>query len=210
MFLSDGTTRVHGHVRQYLPCHGEAPARADKDTLRFYQPITLQPGYDYCWETPQHPRRYSASPIMPLLRYIGPRHFVRLLSALLCKRRVILMSNCITQLSACVWGANSILAQGMLAWEHVLIPVLPPRMIQYLGEVDVPYLVGILQPYACRLGTIKGLVDVLCLNVDTNEIKALNMSKPRATVPNMLSKKSRLGVGGVRNIIIWNRMPRRC
>ena len=59
-------------------------------------------------------------------------------------------------------------------------------------SLDAPYLVGILHPYASRLGKIEGLADVLCVNLDKNELKTLNMSDPRVTVPDMLKRgKSR-------------------
>ena len=59
-------------------------------------------------------------------------------------------------------------------------------------RADAPYLVGILQPYASRLGKIEGLADVLCVNLDKNELKTLNMPDPRVTVPDMLKRvKSR-------------------
>ena len=62
----------------------------------------------------------------------------------------------------------------------------------WLLSLDAPYLVGILHPYASRLGKIEGLADVLCVNLDKNELKTLNMPDPRVTVPDMLKRvKSR-------------------
>ena len=178
-----------------------------KDTLQFHLPIPLQPGYASYLSSSKLPIiEDSASSIMPLLRYIGSSHFVRLVSALLCECRIILISNSITRLSACVRSASAILAQGMLAWKHVLIPVLPPRMIQYLGgggssggsggHDAPPFLVGILTKYTNRLSKLSGLVDVLCVDVDKNEVKTLNMKDPRTTVPDMLSKRGMRGSGG--------------
>ena len=174
-----------------------------KDTLRFHLPIPLQPGYASSLSSSKLPIiEDSASSIMPLLRYIGSSHFVRLVSALLCECRIILISNSITRLSACVRSASAILAQGMLAWKHVLIPVLPPQMIQYLGgggggsgDDAPPFLVGILAKYTNRLSKLSGLVDVLCVDVDKNEVKTLNMKDPRTTVPDMLSKRGMRGSG---------------
>ena len=178
-----------------------------KDTIQFHLPIPLQPGYASYLSSSKLPIiEDSASSIMPLLRYIGSSHFVRLVSALLCECRIILISNSITRLSACVHSASAILAQGMLAWKHVLIPVLPPRMIQYLGgggssggsggDDAPPFLVGILTKYTNRLSKLSGLVDVLCVDVDKNEVKTLNMKDPRTTVPDMLSKRGMRGSGG--------------
>jgi hypothetical protein len=157
------------------------------DVCQFHLPLPLQPGFD-CVALESLPEDIYC-PIMPLLRYIGPSHFVRLLSALLCERRIILISKSITRLSMCVRAASSVLAQGLLSWKHVLIPVLPPHMINLLS-VKAPYIVGVLKQYAPRLNRINGLVDVLCVNVDANELNTVNMATPRITVPDMLRKTS--------------------
>lgn len=158
------------------------------DLLRFHLPLSLQPGFD-CVATETIPEDLF-SPLIPLLRYIGPSHLIRLLSALLCERRIILISKSITRLSMCVRAASSILAQGLLQWRHILIPVLPPHMIKFLS-VKSPFLVGILYQYAPRIKSIEGLSDVFCVNVDTNELNTVNMANPRITVPDMLKKNNR-------------------
>ena len=155
------------------------------DVLQFQLPLSLQPGFD-CVALESLPEDIYC-PILPLLRYVGPSHFVRLLSALLCERRIVLISKSITRLSMCVRAASSVLAQGLLSWKHVLIPVLPPHMINLLS-VKAPYLVGVLKQYAPRLSNINGLTDVLCVNVDANELNTVNMATPRITVPDMLRK----------------------
>ena len=155
------------------------------DVLQFQLPLSLQPGFD-CVALESLPEDIYC-PILPLLRYVGPSHFVRLLSALLCERRIVMISKSITRLSMCVRAASSVLAQGLLSWKHVLIPVLPPHMINLLS-VKAPYLVGVLKQYAPRLSSINGLTDVLCVNVDANELNTVNMVTPRITVPDMLRK----------------------
>ena len=161
----------------------------DNDVLQFYLPITLQPGFE-CLQPREAIPEDISSPIIPLLRYIGPSHFIRLLSALLCERRIILISKSVSRLSMCVRAASSVLAQGLLLWKHILIPVLPPHMLRFLS-VKAPYLVGILHQYASRLGRIDGLTDALCVNLDTNELKTLSMANPRTTVPDMLKRVNR-------------------
>ena len=133
----------------------------ENDILQFYLPFTLQPGFE-CISPTSIPEDMH-SPIIPLLRYIGPNHLVRLLSALLCERRIILISKSITRLSMCVRAASSMMAQGLLLWRHIEIPVMPPFMIKFLA-VKAPYLVGILEQHAPRLRKIDGLTDVLCVN----------------------------------------------
>ena len=84
--------------------YDDGGARMNKDILSFYLPISLQPSFECL-----HPREALpediGSPIIPLLRYVGPSHFIRLLSALLCERRIILISKSITRLSMCVRAA---------------------------------------------------------------------------------------------------------
>ena len=171
--------------------YDDGGARMNKDILSFYLPISLQPSFECL-----HPREALpediGSPIIPLLRYVGPSHFIRLLSALLCERRIILISKSITRLSMCVRAASSVLAQGLLLWKHILIPIVPPHMLRFLS-VKTPYLVGILHQYASRLGKIEGLTDALCVNLDNNELKTLSMSDPRTTVPDMLKRVNRKG-----------------
>ncbi len=158
------------------------------DRVQFYLPYSLQPGFE-CIRQDSIPED-NYSPITPLLRFIGPSNFLRMLSALLCERRIILISNSITRLSMCVKAASSALAQGLLMWEHALIPVVPPHLIPSLSA-NVPYLVGVLTPFVKRLRELEGLADVLCVDVDKNELKTFNMPNPRATVPDLLKKMNR-------------------
>lgn len=160
----------------------------EDDRLQFYLPYSLQPGFE-CIRQDSIPED-NYSPITPLLRYIGPSNFLRVLSAVLCERRIVFMSNSITRLSMCVKAASSALAQGLLMWEHALIPVVPPHLISSLSA-NVPYLVGVLTPFIKRLRDLEGLTDVLCCDLDKNELKTVNMSNPRITVPDLLKKTSR-------------------
>lgn len=160
----------------------------EDDSLQFYLPYPLQPGFE-CVRQDSIPED-TFSPITPLLRYIGPSNMLRLLSALLCERRIILISNSITRLSMCVKAASAALATGLLMWKHALIPVVPPHLISSLSA-NVPYLVGVLTPFAKRLRGLEGLTDVLCVNIDRNELKTFNMANPRITVPDLLKKMSR-------------------
>ena len=179
----------------------------EDDRIQFYLPYSLQPGYECIRQHSIPEDKYS--PITPLLRYIGPSNFLRVLSALLCERRIILISNSITRLSMCVKAASAALSQGLLMWEHALIPVVPPHLIPSL-LANVPYLVGVLSPFVKRLRELEGLADVLCVNVDKNELVsfvcefvsvvlsseaepltllscAFNLN-PRITVPDLLKK----------------------
>ena len=112
--------------------------------------------------------------ILPLLRCVGVTHALRIMSALLSERRVILISTSPTRLAACSHAAISMLAQGLLHWQHLYIPVLPPHLWQYLAA-PYPYLIGILAAVAPRLDRTDGLGEVFCIHLDTNQLETRGM-----------------------------------
>jgi hypothetical protein len=71
----------------------------------------------------------------------------------------------------------------------------PPARAHTRPHQDAPYLVGILHSHASRLGKIEGLADVLCMNLDKNKLKMLNMPNPCITVPDMLKRVKSTGGG---------------
>lgn len=167
------------------------------DTLQFYLPHSLQPGFDAL--SSELIPEDIAHPILPLLLCIKTKNFVRLLSALLCEVRIVFVSACATRLSSCVRAASSMIAQGLLSWEHICIPVVPPSMMKSVLCAESPYLVGILNNQASRVRKLlgKSTLDVLYVNLDSNEMLTLNMSNPRLTVPDLLKKMGGIiGSGG--------------
>ena len=132
----------------------------------------------------------TSSNLLPLLRCIGVPNAMRLLSALLCERRVVLTSRSPARLSGCSRGAVSMLAQGVLAWQHVYVPVLPPGMMAYLGA-PMPYLVGVLASYVPVLRRLPGLGEVVVFDLDSNEVDVLNCPQPHLLVPDLLRPSSR-------------------
>jgi len=112
--------------------------------------------------------------IVPLLRCVGVAHAVRILSALLSERRVLLVSNSPTRLAVCSHAAVSMLAVGLLHWQHLYIPVLPPHLWQYLAA-PYPYLIGILTQTVPRLDRTDGLGEVLIIHLDTNQMETRGM-----------------------------------
>lgn len=112
--------------------------------------------------------------ILPILRCVGVANALRILSALLSERRVIMVSHSPTRLAACSHAALAMLAQGMLQWQHLYIPVMPPHLWQYLAA-PYPYLIGILSPLVSRLDYTDGLGDVLIIHLDTNNMETRGM-----------------------------------
>jgi hypothetical protein len=139
---------------------------------------------------PHDSSQVTTSPIVPLLRCVGIAHTLRLLSALLCERRIILVSQSPSRLSACATAATSMLAQGLLHWQHIYIPILPPSMMNYLAA-PMPYLIGILlgNHNAGDIGKIHGLGEVLVVLLDQNEFQTHNMPRPEEAIPDMLMSR---------------------
>lgn len=71
---------------------------------------------------------------------LGPRNFLRLWSAILCERRVLLVAEDVRTLSACVHAASAILYP--FAWQHVYIPLLPTPMLEYVSA-PMPFIIGV-------------------------------------------------------------------
>jgi len=127
----------------------------------------------------------TSSPILPLLRCLGISNTLRLFSAMLCERRIILTSAYPSRLSTCANAATVILAQGLLYWAHIYIPVLPPGMINYLAA-PMPYLVGLVSSHAHLIKAVQGLGEVLVVHLDQNELQTHNMSNPDQSIPDIL------------------------
>jgi DENN (AEX-3) domain/ENTH domain len=120
------------------------------------------------------PQATAAGIIVPLLRCVGVAHALRIMAALLSERRVILISSSPTRLATCSHAAVSILAVGLLHWQHLYIPVLPPHLWQYLAA-PYPYLIGILSSTVPRLDRTDGLGEVLLIHLDTNQMETRGM-----------------------------------
>jgi hypothetical protein len=138
---------------------------------------------------PHDSSQFTTSPILPLIRCVGIAHTLRLLSALLCERRIILVSQSPSRLSACATAATSILAQGLLHWQHIYIPILPPSMMNYLAA-PMPYLIGVLgNHHAADIAKIHGLGEVLVVLLDQNDFQTHNMARPDEAIPDMLMSR---------------------
>jgi len=128
--------------------------------------------------------------MLPLLRVLGVSSTLRLLSALLSENRVLLVADNPTRLTQCARSALSILAQGLLNWQHLYIPVLPPHLFGYLGA-PVPYLVGMHSSLVPKLNEFKDrLGEMVIINLDTNqmETRGINPAEAARKVPDLFQK----------------------
>lgn len=122
--------------------------------------------------------------VLPVIRCLGVVNTLRLLSALLSERRIIFVSISPTRLDRSVRSASAILAQGMLNWGHMCMPVLPADLWSILKSPE-PYLVGVMAPLAYRLELTDGLGDVVVFDLDENSITALGDQKLAKLVPDL-------------------------
>jgi hypothetical protein len=119
----------------------------------------------------------TTSSILPILRVLGVQSTLRLLSALLSENRILLISNSPTRLAQCARSALSVLAQGLLNWQHLYIPVLPPHLFQYIGA-PVPYLIGMQASMMAKLEQMQseGLGEMVIINLDNQQMETRGMN----------------------------------
>ncbi|XP_015856329.1 DENN domain-containing protein 1C isoform X1 [Peromyscus maniculatus bairdii] len=98
---------------------------------------------------------------------VRDENIVGLFAALLAERRVLLTASKLSTLTACVHASCALLYP--MHWEHVLIPTLPPHLLDYCCA-PMPYLIGVHASLAERVRE-KALEDVVVLNADSNTLE---------------------------------------
>ncbi|XP_057565946.1 DENN domain-containing protein 1C [Hippopotamus amphibius kiboko] len=98
---------------------------------------------------------------------VTDENIVGLFAALLAERRVLLTSSKLSTLTSCVHASCALLYP--MHWEHVLIPTLPPHLLDYCCA-PMPYLIGVHASLAERVQE-KALEDVVMMNVDSNTLE---------------------------------------
>lgn len=156
------------------------------DAARFLLPTQL------LHATPSSLEIMTNSSTLPLLRVLGVENSMRLVSGLMSECRILLISKSPTRLAQCSRAALSILAQGLLNWQHVYIPVLPPHLFQYIAA-PMPFLMGMLASMAPRLDQAKDLGELIIINLDQNrmETRGINPAEVDRKIPDLF----RRGVG---------------
>uniref|UniRef100_A0A452F1E9 DENN domain containing 1C n=1 Tax=Capra hircus TaxID=9925 RepID=A0A452F1E9_CAPHI len=98
---------------------------------------------------------------------VTDENILGLFAALLAERRVLLTSSKLSTLTSCVHATCALLYP--MRWEHVLIPTLPPHLLDYCCA-PMPYLIGVHASLAERVRE-KALEDVVMMNVDSNTLE---------------------------------------
>ncbi|KAJ8039527.1 DENN domain-containing protein 1A [Holothuria leucospilota] len=108
---------------------------------------------------------------------VDGNNMMLLFVSLLYERRVLITSEKLSRLTACVHGAASLLFP--LFWQHIYIPVMPAHLIDYTCA-PMPFLVGVHSSFMPRVRS-NPIDEVVILNADTNEIE--NPFNDVATLP---------------------------
>lgn len=146
----------------------------------------------------------SQNDLLPMLRCLGPRQSLRLLSALMSEKRVIFTTrevNDIGRLTAVAYGALAMMGQGMLfpssstsssgKANTLFVPLLPPGLKQLLLTPNA-YLIGVLVDnnggidLRALLNEIVGEVVIFDLDAPTDcEPYFHNSTNPRQSIPDI-------------------------
>lgn len=155
------------------------------DFIRLEVPRSLQAGF-----LPGAGSDDFDAPILPLLRCVGVDSTIRIMTALMCERKVIFVSENVARLSTCVRAASSLLAQGQLTWRYNLVQILPPHLLSCLSAKE-PYIIGLMDDALNHVELFKSLTDVLCIHVDKNQFKTIGMANPLLAIPDVLAKSNK-------------------
>ncbi|XP_068445618.1 DENN domain-containing protein 1B isoform X1 [Clinocottus analis] len=99
---------------------------------------------------------------------VDVNNMLQLYASMLHERRIIITSNKLSTLTACVHGAAALLFP--MYWQHIFIPVLPPHLLDYCCA-PMPYFVGVHLSLLERVRS-RSLEDVVIVNVDTNTLES--------------------------------------
>ncbi|XP_067320086.1 DENN domain-containing protein 1C [Anolis sagrei] len=99
---------------------------------------------------------------------VDVNNMLRLYASLLHERRILLTTNKLSTLTACV-QASSLMLYPM-HWQHIYIPALPSHLLDYCCA-PMPYLIGVHTSLMERVRS-KALEDVVILNIDSNTMES--------------------------------------
>lgn len=175
---------------------GLSPLYTKVDTSRFIFPTCLLHRVSV-----SDPSASQSTSILPLIRCVGVVHALRIMAALLSERRIIMVSSSPTRLAFCSHSALGMLAQGLLHWQHLYIPVMPPHLWQYLAA-PYPYLIGILSSTVSKLDRTDGLGEVLMIHLDSNQMETRGMDTATiaSRLPDLFHSQDLVPKGGAASV----------
>jgi len=100
--------------------------------------------------------------IMPLLNKLGAHKFMLVLSALLCERRVVFVSDTFSALSG--WVLAAVAALHPFTWHGVLVPLLPKALLSFVAA-PMPFVVGVHRAVLTDIASMP-LSDIVWVDLD--------------------------------------------
>jgi hypothetical protein len=117
-----------------------------------------------------HFRRPSAGDeidLTALFMYLDPEQVIALFASLLFERHVILASQKLSAVSACVRCAAALLHP--FTWEHIFIPILPSVLLDF-ATAPMPFLVGIHSSGLPALKSMRLEESVVIIELETQQV----------------------------------------
>lgn len=110
---------------------------------------------------------FSDVNFVPLFGRLSLENILTLFGALLCERRILLLSSKLSRISAASHAAAALLYP--FRWQHVFIPILPGTML-HLTTAPMPFLMGIHTSKVPELARMP-LEEVMVVDLDANSIQ---------------------------------------
>ncbi|KAJ3120452.1 hypothetical protein HK098_004585 [Nowakowskiella sp. JEL0407] len=132
--------------------------------------------------------------LYPILRTLSPQTLTTLLELSLSERKIIFLSSHLSMLTLA--SETLCLLMFPLVWQHIMIPVLPVRLLSYL-QAPMPYIVGVAREYFDGVEEFKPS-DAAVIDLDNDKI---HLTDPPPQLPPHLRKKliSRISKHSVSN-----------
>eukprot|EP00598_Pedospumella_elongata_P005095 CAMPEP_0184973222 /NCGR_PEP_ID=MMETSP1098-20130426/5103_1 /TAXON_ID=89044 /ORGANISM="Spumella elongata, Strain CCAP 955/1" /LENGTH=1187 /DNA_ID=CAMNT_0027495667 /DNA_START=491 /DNA_END=4054 /DNA_ORIENTATION=- len=108
-----------------------------------------------------------SSTILPLFDTLGTERFFKLLSAVLCEKRIVFIAEEAETLSATVLAAASMLHP--FKWHHAFIPLLPGKLLNLL-QTQTPYMIGVRKYLLSELRR-ESLDGTVVIDCDTGDVR---------------------------------------
>ncbi|KAI2804074.1 signaling protein domain protein [Blomia tropicalis] len=98
---------------------------------------------------------------------VNASNMIAIFASMLNERRIVITSDRLSRLSACVQAANALIYP--MHWQHIFIPLLPSHLLDYLSA-PMPFLIGVPQVTLAKVKPNE-MGDIVLLNADTNQLR---------------------------------------
>lgn len=125
---------------------------------------------EFIASTPDHHKLSSIPEDRNLTEYfsaISVNNMMTIFASMLNERRILFTSKKLSQLSACVLAANTLIYP--MCWQHIFIPVLPKHLLDYVSA-PMPFLIGLPSSTMSKINTSE-LGEVVILYIDLNKVE---------------------------------------